>query len=112
MWMSNAERSPPGTVTTRVAPGASHRAADRRKASGSSTCSSTSEQVACVAQPARPSPGSSSLSRSTCSKRPSGSLREAISTPLALSSMPATSTSGHRLDTSTARSPDPLPMSM
>ena len=75
MWRSNADRWPPGTVTTRRRPGPASGSPTRSNASGSSTCSSTSEHMACVAQPARPSPGSWSLSRSTCSNRPSGTLR-------------------------------------
>ena len=49
MCLSNAERGPPGTVTTTLAPGASSASTLRISVVGSSTCSSTSEQTAWVA---------------------------------------------------------------
>ena len=53
MWWSKADIGPPGTVTTTRHPGARYAAALRINIAGSSTCSSTSEQTACVAHPAR-----------------------------------------------------------
>ena len=97
MCLSNADRGPPGTVTTTRAPGASRLSELRTSATGSSTCSSTSEQTACVAA-GWPSASETGVSRSRSTKCASTPARAAAAvarrTPSALYSAPQTSTCG------------------
>ena len=111
MCRSNADIGPPGTVTTNVQSGPMYALAASSSRDGSSKCSSTSEQTACVAQFSCCDGTSAGRSRSRCTKVAKGAFEAALSTPERLNSNPSISMFGNRWRASAAKSPCPLPIS-